>query len=407
MAGNVGAMLVSLLAAPIIGRLFNPSDYGVAALFVTISMLFGSIAPLNYERAVLLPKDNKSMMLLMALSLRSVNTVALLVLLTEILLWLLDLPLFFGASLGTWAWILPAGIWLAGTRNVLFSLLTRIKDYRAISYTEFGQSILTTGSRVAAGLAWGSSISGLIGGFLLSYCAYLALLKGRLNNIISFLSERQSWSSLKGIAIEYRDFPLYSMPATFSTRFSSKLPILVIGAIFAPEITGFYAMADRLIQAPLMAAGGAIRRVYLQRTAAIVNRGASLRSPFIKTTIGLLLLGLIPFGFLGFFGAEFIQFLLGERWESAGKFVEILAPWYYAVWVGSVSQSTMTVLRRQALFFWLQFSVLIVRVAIFTILYFMETTPMELLTVFSIANVIMAVITFFIAYRLIWKMPNE
>ncbi|MFQ5644617.1 MAG: oligosaccharide flippase family protein [Thiogranum sp.] len=400
-------MLVSLFAAPIIGRLFTPSDYGVAALFLTIAMLLGSTAPLNYERAALLPKNGENMSLLLVLSLRLLIAVAFFVLLSEVALWALSIQIPFGESLGIWVWVIPVGILVVGARNILVVLLTRQKKFRTIAYTQFWQSVITTGSRITAGALWGSSIFSLIAGFLLGFCTYLMLLKGQLRNVINFLSAPRSWANLKSVALEYRDFPIYSMPAVFATRLSAKIPILALGAIFAPEITGFYAMADRLIQAPLMAGGEAVRKVYLQRTADMVNCGTSLRGPFIKTTGGLLLLGVIPFGFLGFYGSEFLELLLGERWATAGTYVEILVPWYYAAWVGLVSQSTMTVLRKQALWFWLQIAVLVVRVAVFTALAMTGAAPTTLLGVFSAANVLLACIIWLIAYRLIWNMKNE
>lgn len=407
MAGSAGAMAVSLLAAPIIGRLFTPADYGVAAFFVTLCMLIGSLAPLNYERTILLPKNNEDSFLLISLSLRLLSAISFLILVCVGIVWILGFPLPFGGTLGARAWFLPAGIWLVGMGSIVNSALTRAKEFHTISYTVFGHSTLTTGSRIAAGAIWGSSISGLIGGFLLGYGAYLPLIKRRSRVLLRLISPRQSLRRLKNIATEYKDFPLYSMPATFAMRLSSRLPILVIGAIYAPEVLGFYAMADRLIRSPIMSAGQAIRNVYLQRTASLRSRGASLRAPFVKTTIGLTLLGLIPFGALAFFGTDLLRILLGERWIPAGQYVEVLAPWYYAVWVGSTSQSTMTVLRKQSLWLRLQVCVLVIRIAVFAVSYLMEATPLVILTAFATANVLMAAGILAISSWLVWNMKNE
>jgi O-antigen/teichoic acid export membrane protein len=218
---------------------------------------------------------------------------------------------------------------------------------------------------------------------------------------------RISWRRLKIAAIHYRDFPLYNMPATFLVRFSARLPVLVLVSVFSPEIAGFYAMADRLVRMPLGGAGNAIRNVYLQRIAVIRNRGDSLRAPLVKTTLGLLVLGILPFGFIWYFGAEFLIIILGEQWTDSGRYVQILAPWYFVSWVNVAAQPTLTVLRRQSLWLRLQIGVLLARVMVFAGSYAVHATSETMLGLFAAANVVMGIMLLLVAFSLVWKVPNR
>ncbi len=55
------SQLINFLTLPIITRLFTPDDYGVFTIAMTISTFFIIISTLNYDKAVILPKEeNKS-----------------------------------------------------------------------------------------------------------------------------------------------------------------------------------------------------------------------------------------------------------------------------------------------------------------------------------------------------------
>jgi O-antigen/teichoic acid export membrane protein len=162
-------------------------------------------------------------------------------------------------------------------------------------------------------------------------------------------------------------------------------------------------MAERLVRMPLLGAGQAVTRVYMQRTAAMVSHGNDLRMPFLKTSIGLAATGLVPMGILFFYGTELLSLILGERWDAAGSYIEILAPWYYTIWVGTISQATLTVLRRQRLWLWLQISVLAIRAIVFLAAYLLSASPIQTLTAFSAANIMVTAAILALSASLVWK----
>ena len=57
-SGKLLALAIAVVVTPIVSRLFSPSDYGVAALFIAASTIASSVLALAYERAAIFPKDD-------------------------------------------------------------------------------------------------------------------------------------------------------------------------------------------------------------------------------------------------------------------------------------------------------------------------------------------------------------
>lgn len=406
-SGSAGSAVISILLTPIISRIFQPEHYGVAVFFASICGLTGSVATLQYQRASLLAKDERDVLLLLILPVRLLGVTALLAYTGFVIFHLAGLPLPFEETLGNWIWLFPAGTFLTGVCAVLSVALVRSKEFYTIAIASVGQASTMGLSRIAFGALFGSSVWGLITGYTISLVSQLALLRGKTHNALKLIKGRASLSSLRATAVEYRDFPIYSMPAGFVGMFSDKLPIFVFATMFAPEIAGFYAMANRLARAPIVMVSTSIRRVYMQRIAQISNHGGPIRQIHTKVTIGILLLGLVPFGILMIYGREIMVFILGENWTQAGLYVQILVPWYFATWVNSTTQPVLTVRRKQPLFLYMQIALLVGRVACFAAAYLLFISVETTLELFVTINVIAISLMIAVAFKLAFSDPPD
>ena len=54
--GTTLAQIISVLASPLVTRLYGPEAYGLLALFNLITSIIGVIACMRYELAIMLPK---------------------------------------------------------------------------------------------------------------------------------------------------------------------------------------------------------------------------------------------------------------------------------------------------------------------------------------------------------------
>jgi O-antigen/teichoic acid export membrane protein len=80
MAGTGIAQVISIGLAPVISRLFTPSDFGVAGSFEAIAGIIAAGVTLEYSQAIMLPKEREKALGLLAVSCFCVAAMSLLVL---------------------------------------------------------------------------------------------------------------------------------------------------------------------------------------------------------------------------------------------------------------------------------------------------------------------------------------
>ena len=221
---------------------------------------------------------------------------------------------------------------------------------------------------------------------------------GARRDILVRMRENYSWETFKRLAREYKDFPIYNAPTGLIFNFSKELPTLMLGYLYSPIIVGFYAMANRLTQMPINLAAVSIRRVFLQRLKEIRDRGGRLGNAYLKSTAALALIGIVPFGLLWFFGEKLLSILLGQRWEMAGQYVKILAPWLYLVWVTIPVNPIIVVLRKQRLWFRMHIGVMVTRLVVFVLAYLLAATPVWALSAFVVVSTIGQIAILIIVY---------
>ncbi len=203
---------------------------------------------------------------------------------------------------------------------------------------------------------------------------------------------------LQAVAAEYRDFPLFNMPANLLSSVSIKLPILVMGPWLGMEVIGFYAMARRLVGMPLDLAGVSFRMVMLQKASEVRDRGGSLQGLYLKVLAGLAATGIAPFGILWAFGASALAIILGDNWAEAGRYVKVLAPWYFATWIGALVPPFMVALRKQGIWLAIQVMMLAGRVGAFAYCYWIDASVITVLQTFVWANVALIAIMICVGY---------
>ncbi|MEA1954754.1 MAG: translocase, partial [Campylobacterota bacterium] len=67
MTGTTIAQAIPIAISPILTRIYTPEDFGVFALFIAITAIFGGIANARYELAIMLPKKDEDAINIFAL----------------------------------------------------------------------------------------------------------------------------------------------------------------------------------------------------------------------------------------------------------------------------------------------------------------------------------------------------
>ncbi len=74
--GTTFAQVITILASPLLTRLYGPEAFGFLALFTSITSIIGVIACMRYELAIMLPKTDEEAVNLLGLCLLCVAVVS-------------------------------------------------------------------------------------------------------------------------------------------------------------------------------------------------------------------------------------------------------------------------------------------------------------------------------------------
>ena len=401
--GASAAKIIGIMLVPVVTRLYDPGDFGVVALLLSIVMVFGTIAALRYDHAIILPDND-------LVSLKLVKLSFIFILITASILFLfafLAINNFTEFSLiknmGDWLYVVPLLVILTGAGNVLSNWCTRKTRYKLIGSSEVSVSLVLSGTRILMGGALGSSILGLILGNILGLISKIIVLMQSPFKKDLDINTADCDYGLVTVAKRYKEFPLYSAPTGVHNALFQKLPVIMLGVMFLPGVVGLYAMASRLTRLPIDIISLPIRRIYMQRISKSYNENRNIKAMLVKTTIGLFVLGLIPFMLIAIFGEVLFAFVLGEKWGQSGVYASILVPWLFSVFIITPSSSNFVVLKKQALWFRVQLYNGALGVAVFAAGYLLEMSVENILVLFSIMGACANIGVFIVAFAITMK----
>jgi O-antigen/teichoic acid export membrane protein len=343
------AQIIVVVSAPVITRLYTPSEVGVFSVANAILSILIVVSCLRYEMAIPLPDDDVAAANVLALSL--ITTLGL-SLAAGAALWFLgpSLLAFFGAStLGPYVLLLTLGQLGGGAVSALTLWAIRTKSFSTIAATRLTQTGTLVATQVGLGFV-GFGAPGL----LLGSVAGTVAGSGRLarsawrTNAPAF--RQVSRTEIVAVASRYRRFPLLAAPAALLNTMGLQAPLLLIVALFGTSVGGHYALADRICGLPVTLVAGAVAQVFFGETARLARvEPTALRGLFWRTTRSVGRNAIGPFLLLTVAAPLLAGPLLGEQWGQTGVFVAILAPMYFMQLVATSTGSLLDVLERQDL----------------------------------------------------------
>ena len=382
MTGSAIAQFIPLMLTPILSRLFSPEEFGLFAFYISIITLFSAIATGRYELAILLPKDDKKAINVLALCfiiLISICTTLLAILFffeegiiqfiqkPDLKGWLYFIPLtlFFTSSYSIFTYWsnrksrfadTSVGIVSLSTTKVgvnLYAGLSKVNFFEAkASFLEFFKALFKKSYAIPSGVS-AIGIGGLILGSFVGYfsAVFYFIIKFFKNDrgLISSINK----VTIKEMARKHDKFPKINSIHALADQFKNSGVIYVISYIFGDIILGFYSMTLRILTTPLAVIGNSFGQVFLQKTANIYSNHGNF-IPLIKKTVSKLSLIAAPiFILILLFGPQLFSFVLGEKWSVAGEYARYLTPWLFLHFVFSPIFQVAVVIQRQKELFYL------------------------------------------------------
>jgi O-antigen/teichoic acid export membrane protein len=377
LSGTVIAQALPILFAPILTRIFSPEEFAVYGVYVALVTFCTVLSSGRYELAIILPEDDSKAISLLSLSYRLLFIFSLIVLLVVFLFHDKLISLLGHEELSGWIYLLPIGVFLLGSFNILNYWNNRKKRFKNLSLARVGQATTTLGVNAAAGFTkhgfpengvakvladvqsnpgLNSGVSklgvlGLIGGHV---CGVLisntVLLYRFLKNDRSLLKQTNK-AERRSVAKEYRTFPKVNMAHALSDKVQGiSLPFIML-YFFAEKMFGFYSYTVRIVRAPLGMVSSSIGQVFYQKGAEQYNQQGDISKLVVATMKKTAMIGIPCLLILVFFGPDLFAFIFSDEWRVSGEFAQILAPWLILNFIVSpVSQVPLIVNKQREAF---------------------------------------------------------
>ena len=226
-----------------------------------------------------------------------------------------------------WLLALLALAVLAGGLNASFQAwCVRVKAFKHTAASQVVRGLSSNGLQVGFGFAQAGAPGLVVSSVLADVLASLNLVRLTRADLPAFLAGVR-WQRLKRLAAEYGDFPLYSATQNLLNALSIGLPVLLLTHFFGIAVAGAYAFGMRLLNAPMSLVSGALRQVLFQKAGEMQHQERRLSPLFVKSTLGLFGLGLLPAIVLSIWSPQLFAWVFGKQWRTAGEFARYLVFW--------------------------------------------------------------------------------
>ena len=363
--GTIVAQVVGICLTPVITRIFGPDILGSATVLVSIVSVLTVISCFLYERAIILPKDDKDAGALFLSAICTLFAFSALVTVIFLLFGDLILNLLNQEELISYILIVPLLTFIDGLYLCFRYWNTRRKRFGTQAVTQALQSISGSVTKLAFGVSGlvnpGSILIGqLVGQLIGTLVLGFQILRSDLQVIRSSIS----LSNVKLQMKRYRKFPLIYTWSELLNAASSSLPAFLLSSFFSSAIVGFYSLSAQILSLPLSFIGSSIGQVFFQR-AAVAKHEGTLHSLVEDVVSMLMSISFVPFAVLMATGGTLFSVVFGAEWYEAGVFAQILALWMLIVFFTNPISTLVSVLEIQE--FGLKMNILIFTLRLVTL----------------------------------------
>lgn len=391
-SGSVASQILAILLVPLVTRIYSPDDMGVFQLFVAVSGILVIFSTFSYQFAIMLPKSEEDSANIFFLSLILVTFICLLLTAAVIIYpdeieYIIE-RIFHTAGSSKYLIYLPAIVFFNGLFFVQNYWLSRKLRFGVIAGSRVLNTLSTKIFQIVTPI-WNVSPLGLIAGYTLGYgLADLVMLKGAKEDLKVF--KKVSVKKMKEMAIEYKNFPLFSSWSALANSISPQVPTFLLAFFYSTSVVGYFSLANQVVNMPMGLIGTAIQQVFFQKISAVKNGNVG---GDMKTIVGevykkLILMGIFPMILLMILGEEVFTFAFGKNWYISGTYVKILVPWIFLVFLASPISSLYSVYEKQKVWFTYSMALLVSRFVALSIGGIYSKSPEFSLALFSFTGAI-------------------
>ncbi|SHO81117.1 O-antigen flippase Wzx [hydrothermal vent metagenome] len=344
MTGTTIAQAIPIAISPILTRIYTPEDFGVLALFVAVSSIFGSIANGRYEMAIMLPKKDEDAINIVALSIIISFFVSFIALLIVCFFNAQITTLLGNPQISSWLYFIPVTVLLTGIYQSFNYWSNRKKQYKRLATSRVIQSGTTASSNLGMGFG-GFGSSGLILGGVLGQGVATAVLGKMIWGEDKYRLKELKRLKMLALIKRYKKLPIFNLPNSLIDGFRLSGISILIAKFFTISTLGQFSLAWKMLQTPISLISSSLSQVFFQKiSSAKKNNLDSIVKKFITKSI---VIALPIFMIIYFYAVDIFILVFGENWRLAGEIASILSPWLFLNFITAPMANLFIVLNRQ------------------------------------------------------------
>jgi O-antigen/teichoic acid export membrane protein len=366
-SSNAAGQLVSLLALPLLTRLFAPDEFGIFAIYVAAQSIILGFVTGRVEWLVPNAKTSRNVALLLGMGLFliagfTILLMAVLVIDSHRLARLIGLP----AQHAKLLWLMPFTTVLGGVQLLLEAWHVYRQSLKPMGKAKFFQSVATVVfSTISGALAMG--VKGLIIGYLLGYCLSCLVMLAQQKRLLLRLFSITRSAVRRGF-VDYRSDIIRSIAVSLVNVCMAMSITLLIAYYYDSRTVGWYSLVFRVATGPVALFTSAIVYSFWSEAAALAKTSArDLRRFYVRSVARLALMS-VPLAVLALLAPIYVGPIFGEEeWSGAGWLLTAMTPYLVGILIFGPT-THLIVYRRQDWQFWCDLATLCCVIAVFSLL---------------------------------------
>lgn len=400
--GDGIAKVIGIATMPFITRIYSPEDIGVLSIYTALIAILIPFGTLRYSVAIPLLRNDAIAINLVALCF-SILLFTTAIVILALVIFHLELFTFFSVEkIDEFWWLIPIGFFGAGLFEILSSWGLRSKAFSALAKTSVVQKISGASTKILLGLL-GFKPLGLLIGHVFTQTGGLYILgkyiKKTLKENVPFIRFKRAIFLSK----RFFHFPKFRVPSQFLLSLTAKAPLFFFAWYYGTELTGQIGLALIMLSFPITLIGYTTGKAYYAEIAELGKQSASKILSITKGIIKkLIIISVIPFTIIIFFGPWLFEIVFGQEWTEAGNFASILAIYLIAQFIYSpISDGIFNVFEKQSKLLLLELSRFFITATVLSFGFYLQWDPTQLILFYSFCLTFHYIFSTYILIRII------
>ncbi|MBN4062476.1 MAG: hypothetical protein COA57_16065 [Flavobacteriales bacterium] len=324
--GTAISQFIPFLILPVLQRWFySPEDFGLLAVYISLTTVFTNVSTFKYEYAIVLQKRLKNAANLAFLSFYFVLGVSLISLIISVVFKKQLTGYFEIGSSNNFLLLVPVTVLCVGIYEIFNYWNNREKRFSTMAFSKVVQTGTAETTKLLSGLK-GLISGGLIVGRVMGQFFSLAYMFFHFLKRDVKILRLHSVKKMRQLAVANKEFPLFTAPSTFLTALIYFTYINLFLKYYGAEAVGMIGVSMSYVAAGMGIISTSISQVFYREIAEITDK-KRLQYFYLRFAIRLFALSMVLVMSAYLIPDRWVVYVLGEKWSSLMEVLRIIILW--------------------------------------------------------------------------------